>query len=631
MIPEWLANPDPEIYRSKNYVCLDFETTNIEKGSALVPENRIVLAAWQGSDSIMHYEWGGELEQQRLVEACNNADFLIAHHAKFELQWLERCGYDIGSRPVYCTMLGEWVLCGNRQWRLNLDACLERRGMPQKESVVSKLIKAGVCPSDIPKSLLLKYGTGDVALTRLLFHSQLDEMEGTRLLPVVYTRCITVAPLADIETNGLHLDADAVEKEYEETMRQYVVAVEEMDEITGGINTRSPAQVAHFVYGELGFSEKCDRSGTPIRNKPSKQFPDGAPKTDEATLLSLESTTDVQAKFISLKKHLAKLSSALDKNLSMFVGACREKDGMIYGELAQGRTKTHRLASAGRRTYYEMFDAFKGCQFQNLPRVFKRLFSARYEGWKFGEVDYGQLEFGTAGHIGKEPLIQEEIRAGFDVHMYTRDVISEVDRKEITRTAAKAHTFKPLFGGQSGTKGEKAYYAAFAEKYHNLVDTQDDWCHEVEHTKVLETEWGMRYYWPNARWQRSKYGGKERLNVKTNVYNTPIQAFATAEIVPIGLTYMWHRSRDCEMFLVNTVHDSIEAEFPPEEEQLFLDIAELSMLNDVYFYLSEVYNVQYSVDLAIGATIGKNWGVLPEGEDEIVIKMNTPYPLTNEV
>jgi DNA polymerase I-like protein with 3'-5' exonuclease and polymerase domains len=600
---------------------LDFETTNIEKGSALNADNRIVLACWQDQYGIMSHWWGGELDQHELVAKCNEADFLVAHNAKFELQWLERCGYDIGSRPVYCTMVGEWVLAGNRAWgrMASLNDCLERRGLGTKDDTVSLMIKSGVCPSDIPRSLLLKYGRRDVYLTHQLFDSQLREMWGTRLLPVVYTRCITIAPLADIETNGLHLDAERVEEEYNETLGRFAVVMESLNEIATGVNPKSPPQVAHFVYGDLGFKERCDKKGVPIRNKPTKQFPDGMPKTDEATLLSLGAKTERQKEFLVLKKKQAHLSSALDKNLSMFVGACREKDSMIYATLNQCITITHRLASAGRSTYYKMFDKFKGCQFQNLPRIYKKLFSSRRPDWLIAEADYTQLEFGVAGHVGDDDVIRHEVKEGYDVHSFTRDTINAVDKRVIDRTGAKRHTFKPLYGGQSGTKGEKAYYQAFGEKYHALKDTQDGWCIEVEATKVLETEWGMRFYWPHA-----KYSHDGWLNVKTNVYNTAIQSFATADIVPIGLTHMWHRTREAEMLLVNTVHDSVEAEFPENERELYEEVVVQSLVDDVYSYLDRVYDVQFSVPLGVEMTIGRHWGETLEGESEIKIQPELP-------
>lgn len=622
-LPSFMERPDPGIYYSENYVVLDFETTNLEKGSALNPENRLVMAAWKQGDE-RKYIYGGELDMAPLVTACNEADFLVAHNAKFELQWLERCGYDIGSRPVWCTMVGEWVIAGNRRWRLGLDACLERRDMPTKNDLVKILLKGGVCPSIIPRTLLIKYGCLDVELTDQLFRDQLEVgMEGTRLVPVQFTRCLVIPALADIETNGLHLCAESVEKEYEKTKARYDQVMAELTEITGGINPRSPIELANFLYGTLGFKEKTDNSGNPIRNKPTKAFPDGAPKTDKATLLSLTVRTAAQEKFLTLKQEQAKLAAALDKNLSMFMGAVKEKDCMIYASINQGRTVTHRLSSEGRRTYYVMFDANKGCQFQNLPRVYKPLFSPRYEGWYIGEADGSQLEYRTAGDVGNEPVIAAEVRQGYDVHRFTASVLNNVAEEQVTglqRTYAKADTFKPLYGGQSGSKEQKAYYKAFAEKYHNLKDTQENWCIEVLSTKKLETKWGMTFHFPDAHMERGDY-----LNVRTNVYNIPIQSLATADIIPVGLAYFWHRSRDAQMFIVNTVHDSIEAEFPPEERELFEELAVQCLTHDVYKYLDTVYDLQFSVPLGVGMLIGEHWGVPLEGEDEISVQVETPF------
>lgn len=617
-LPEFLVNPNPDIYRSSNYVVLDFECTNLEHGSPLNKDNRLVLTAWRDRNG-QHYNWKGELDQSELVAACNASDFIVSHNAKFELQWLERCGYDIGSRPVYCTLVAEWVLCGNIRKPLNLDDVLERYGLGHKDPIVSRLIKSGVCPSDIPRSMLLRYGLTDVRLTERLFDRQMGLMHGTRLLPVVYTRCITIPPLADIEKQGLHLDAARVELEYDRTVAAYAEVMEQLEGISEGINPQSPTQLAQLIYGRLGFEEKCDNKGVPIRNKPTKQFPKGLPKTDEATLLSLGAKTDEQRRFIELKKEQGKLSAALNKNLSMFIGACREHDGMIYAELNHGRTVTHRLSSAGRRTYYKMFDDYKGCQFQNLPRQYKPLFSPRHEGWLFGEADGSQLEFRVAGHLGNDDVIRQEVRDGYDVHTFTQEVISRAG-KAISRTDAKAHTFKPLYGGTSGTRAEKAYYAAFKDKYNALTTTQDDWCFEVGATKKLETEWGMRFYFPEAEFSRDGW-----LNCKTNVYNIPVQSFATADIIPIGLTYFWHRTRDAELMLVNTVHDSIEAEFPPHERELFELTAVQSLTHDVYSYLDRVYNVQFSVPLGVGMVIGRHWGELEQNEEEIKINVETPY------
>ena len=608
-LPSYISDPDPEIYKHGTYVALDFKTTNKDKGPALNPDNHLVLTCWyESATGVSRHNWDSEYEQGELLEAIANADFLVAHNAKFELHWLARCGYDIGSKPIFDTMVAEWVLAGNRHWGIypGLDGCLTRRGMEGKNTLVSDLISAGVCPSEIPREWLLKYCRWDVEGCRQLMIRQIGEMAGTRLLPVQYTRCITIPPLTDIEAKGMHLDKLLVKDSYDEYKREYIEVMKKLDKLTGGINPKSNVQVAQYVYTKLGFKEKKDRRGKFIRGKPGvfKLFPDGLPKTDEATLLSLNPDTEEQLLFLSLKKRQAQLSSALDKNLSMFMGACVEKDGLVYAEFNQCTTSTHRLSSSGKSTYYEMFDASKGCQFQNLPNIFKGLFSSRKKGWLIAEADYAQLEYRGAGFVTGDPVIYKEVSEGYDVHLFTASELGEIHPSEVTkgmRREAKADTFKPLYGGSSGTEEQQRYYEAFKTKYEVMHQKQEDWCIMVENDKMLETDWGLIYYWPTAK---SSHG---YLNVKTQVYNYPIQGFATAEIVPIGLTMYWHRSRGYDMYLICTVHDSIEVELPEKEIELFAECVVKGLGDDVYTYLDKVYNIQMDMPLSIGIVIGTHW------------------------
>lgn len=607
-LPSYISNPEPDIYKTGTYLVLDFETTNLDKGSALNPDNHLVLSCWYESATNMHrHTWGSEYEQGDLIEAIAAVDFIVCHNAKFELHWLLRCGYDIGSKPILDTYLAEWVLAGNRPWGFmpSLEGCLARRGRKGKDKLVSTMINNGVCPSDIPRSWLLKYCTQDIVATHELMHLQLQEMEGTRLLPVLYTRCLVLPALTDIETRGLHLDAKKVKEEYEDYLTRYNTVMQRIEKVTGGINPRSPNQVAEYVYGELGFFERKDKRGNYIRNKPNKRFPDGAPKTDEATLLSLNPYTPEQLEFLALKKEQAQLSAALDKNLSMFMGACVEKDSMIYGVINQTTTGTHRLSSSGRSTQYTMFPKPKGCQFQNLPNIFKGLFTARKKGWLVGEADYSQIEYRMGGFITNDPVIYHEIDIGHDVHRYTASVMYDIPENEVTYTQrrdSKADTFKPVYGGTMGTPEQMKYYKAFQEKYCVMYETQQDWCEIVANDKELETRWGMKYYWPNAKRNRNDY-----LNVKTQVFNYPIQAFATAEVVPIGLAMFWHRQRDAEMFMINTVHDSLECELPEKEIELFAEIAVQSLTIDVCRYISTVYSMDIDIPLGVGMVLGSHW------------------------
>jgi DNA polymerase I-like protein with 3'-5' exonuclease and polymerase domains len=123
------------------------------------------------------------------------------------------------------------------------------------------MIEAGICPSEIPEKRLLDYCQRDVELTDRVFNDQRTIMEGTRLLPVVFTRCITCIVLADIERHGLNLNREAVEEEYAKTLAQSREILGKIDDFTGGINPKSPKQVGEFLYDNLGFKEIEDFRG----------------------------------------------------------------------------------------------------------------------------------------------------------------------------------------------------------------------------------------------------------------------------------------------------------------------------------------------------------------------------------
>lgn len=604
-IPNFVLYPDPFIYRKGSYVVLDFETTNVSKGSAIVGKNRIILACWtivKDGATTTKYAWGGEYDMQELVDDLNNVDFLVAQNAKFELQWLERCGYDIGSRPIYDTMVAEWVLAGGRMWRYNLNAIASRHNIGAKDKIISLMMKGGISSEDIPRSMLLKYCLQDVAITHEVMKKQLKSMEGTRLLPVVYTRCLTTIVLADIERNGIHLDATRVEEEYEETLNRFIVLEQEIEFVTGGINMNSPKQVGEYLYDVLEFKELTDYQGN-VRRTPA----DGR-LTGQDEIAKLVATTDEQRKFLELKQEQGKLHAALSKNLDFFVAVCREQGGTFLGQIRQCRTRTHRLASAGMPVKFKAYDKEKSCQFQNLPRQFKPLVKARKEGWYVAEADGAQLEFRVSGHLGDDDQVKHDVTHHVDIHSFTSAELTAAGEfpsgwsKKKRRQESKKSTFRPLYGGTSGSPAVQEYCKAFNKKYYQLHDTQEKWVEQVVDKGYLDTEWGMRYYFPQVRMTATGY-----VSGKQSVYNYPVQALATAEIIPIALVFFWYRTRNAELFITNTVHDSIICEVPEYEIELFGSAVVKSLTTDVYQYIQQAYGVEFTVPLGVGMKLGDHW------------------------
>ena len=651
MLPKFLEKPDPSIYKSNCYVVLDFEidTSHGDYGSAVHPDNAMLLACWRvrrGNQRpeghryhhracVDKVKWGTEFEMQELVEDIQNADFLVAHNAKYELMWLKRCGLPLENVLVFDTKLGEYVLLGNRaaaskdglkKLSTSLDMCCRRRGWEIKDPVVDTMIKNGINPVRIPRPWLQGRCEQDVDTTERLFLDQLQRLDESNRLGVQYTRCLFTPVLSDMEFQGMALDEDRVQEEYDSHTSRLHQLEGELAQLTGGINWRSSQQVAELLYDKLGFRELTNRQGEPIRNKPSKQYPNGAPKTDADTLIQLKATTKEQKAFLSLRAKIGKVGAALSKNLEFFQGVCKEMGGVFYAVFNQTNTATHRLSSSGISTLFEMFEKAKGVQFQNLPRVFKRLFRAKKKGWLMGETDGSQLEFRVAAHLGQCEKAKDIIVHNKDVHQLSMEVkysmteeeLEELhstspDKFKLWRTDAKSWTFQPLYGGEGKTKKQKQYAEAFRKAYPGVASTQKQWAWEVGNNKYLETPWGLRYYWPNAKFRRDG-----TLNVKNSVYNYPVQALATAEIIPIAVTYFWHRVYERglqdKIIPVNTVHDSIVCEIHPDHVEDYEAISMQAFTADVYAYLREVYNIEFKfVPLGVGITVGDHWG---EGKEK---------------
>lgn len=619
-LPWFIQSPNPQVYRNGSYLTLDFETTNLENGSALNSGNRVVLAVWHPSrrrperisgrmvscgryDGCI-YKFAGEYELQELKLAIADVDFIIAHNAKFELQWLQRAGVDLHEILVYDTMLADKVILGNRPGSLSLASCCRRHSIMGKQRLGETLVHGGVSSEQVPESVLLSYCEQDVRATECLFLKQLEELSDEQLA-VVYTRCLLTPVLADIESHGLQLDQERVEEEFNSLRQVHDELSKKLREITGGINLNSPKQVGEFLYDGLGFAEARDYRGNILRTE------SGGRKTDKTSISLLKGSTKKQRDFVNLFQEYNDCDSALSKYITKFKECCEDEQdkGILRAQFHQVRTQTHRLSSTGSK--YKI-------QLQNLDRDYKRLFCGRRRGWLVGEADGAQLEFRVAAFLGQDRQAYEDIVNGVDVHANTKLILGKAG-EERSRTDSKPFTFKPLYGGTSGTKAQKEYYKWFRERYSDCYSRQTGWVYDVLKRKCLVLPWGMTFYWPDTKQERSGY-----ITNTNSIFNYPVQSLATAEIIPIAVVYFWHylHSLKCQMFLINTVHDSLEVELPPEERELFQEIATECLTSRVYEYLDTVYHMQFNVPLGCGIKVGDHWG---EGNEEIKTDVTPPW------
>lgn len=587
MLPKHLVSPDPEIYLSDNYLVLDFETDGLPTD----PNFRIVLSGWKCSNGEYIAHFGDEYSLSQLHSELDRVDFVVAQNAKFELQCLERSGYDIGRLVVFDTMLAEYVILGNRSGSKSLQALGEKYGFGSKGGLVHALFKAGYPSSDIPSAWLQTYNERDVRLTEQVFRLQRDLLRGDDLLPVLFTRCLTTVPLASIERRGLFLDASRVDAKLREVETEYNLVLAKLEQIAGGINWSSTKQVREYLYEKLKFAEVVDYRGELSRTDT------GLPRTDADAIQGLAARTSAQRTFKSTFLNYRKLDLSL-RNLRKMQEACQKDGGIIYGTINQAVTRSHRTSSSGGK--YKL-------QFQNFDRDFKGLFKARERDWNIGEADGKQLEFRVAVHLGSDEQGLTDVRSNFDVHSNTARILLKRPEGAIStaeRYDAKSRTFKPLFGGQSGSPSERAYFKAFRERYNGVYETQRGWTYEVLLKGQLRVASGLIFYWPGTKQRRSGW-----IDNTTSIFNYPVQSLATAEIIPISMVYLWHlmRLHGMKSFLVNTVHDSVIAEIAPGESRLFADLCRLAFTEYVFDYLKVNYGIRFVCPLGVETKVGSHW------------------------
>ena len=629
-LPYFLTTDDPaSIYLNGSFCALDFEADSEGKGSPLVESNDLILACWSvyrdGVEVKRKHIFGGIYDMQELIDDIHSVDFLLAFNAKYELGWLKRCGMELRDVLVYDPMLGQWVLDGNRKgkgYERSLRGMARRYGAKPKLDLVGKLLDQGIPTRDINQRWLLEYCYRDVDSMVEIFQKQMEVVDKRNVWHLVHTRNLTCAVLADIEFVGLQLDKERVFKAHKEAKARMAELENELADMTGGINVNSPKQLTAYLYDTLGFKEARDHKGKVIRT-------DSDERTAKAEVIGkLEATTAQQEKFLSLYKEYNKVGTLLSKNLDYFNMVCLHQNGMFQGQIKQNATGTHRLASSGIKTKFPISEKVdkKGnvkvkykemsVQLQNIPREYKSLFFAEHEDYVVCSYDSSQVEFRVAVDMGQDKVGYKEVSTGTDIHSFTAKVLTEAG-EPTTRQEAKAKTFRPLYGGGSGSEALQNYCEYFKNKYEGISSMQHGWALKCADQKEYTTPYGMTFYFDATVSKRTGY-----ISYTTQIYNFPVQGFATGEIIPIALVYFWHRTRNlrCDIFV--TIHDSIDSRVHKDDVEAVDEIAIQSLTRDVYEYLERVYKYKLKTPLGLGMKHAKHWNegdeikldVFPNGE-----------------
>lgn len=177
-----------------------------------------------------------------------------------------------------------------------------------------------------------------------------------------------------------------------------------------------------------------------------------------------------------------------------------------------------------------------------------------------------------------------------------------------------------VYGGSSGSPALVAYCEYFKHKYIGISATQRGWALKCADKKQFTTPYGMTFYFPKAKMNRSGY-----ISETTQIYNLPVQGFATGEIIPIALVYFWHRTKHLPVVVFSTIHDSIVSRVRRDAVDKVALIAKQALTYDVYEFLERVYKYKFTVPLGLETKSARNWGegkgikidVFPDGKEVV--------------
>ena len=617
----------------------------------------------------------------KVQNILDKTTLLIGHNLKFDLAWLYEVGFKYSGK-VYDTMIGEYVLQRGVRKALSLKECCNRRKLSSKSDATQDFINQGISFEMMPSKIVEEYGRQDIAVTRELYHSQVDDFKQAKnrnLVPTVKMMNSFLQVLTKMEMNGIQIDLDALHDVETKFKIEYDELREKIDTIIWErmgdtrINPASPEQLSWLIYGvkvidkkkwaeafNIGIDpqtkkqkkkpklsrtqftrmvaqmtqpiyktrshqcihcsgqgriQKIKVNGEPYKNlspchhcsgtgiiyeetkaragftlNPSfvSDVSEGGFKTDRVTLGKLTNTDDAELnEFIECITRY----NALETYLNTFVEGIKShcnKDGSLHPKFMQCVTATGRLSS-------------RDPNFQNQPRgktfPIRRVVSSRWAGGKILEMDFAQLEFRTAVFLSQDRQGMADIQNKVDIHQFTADVIG------VSRQEAKGHTFKPLYGGMSGTESEKKYYKEFLVKYKDIAKWHDQLESDAINYKVVSLPSGREYAFPFAR--RMPWGSSSN---STQVKNYPVQGFATADIVPltcIAVDNLMVQNK-VKSLLINTIHDSVLIDVHPDEEDMIIDIVKKGARNVVPM-MKEHYDIDFNVPLDTDVKVGYNW------------------------
>ncbi len=601
-----------------------------------------------------HEELLAEIQQE-----IDKVDFLIGHNIKFDLNWLKWVGLNVKDKPVWCTMVADYLINGQRKLEYSLNAVAKRYDLGHKLDAMAMYWQAGYETDEIPLEIHEDYLKQDIHLTHDVFKKQLPLVERAGLGKITELSFRLTQILSDMEVSGAAFDKEEATAYCDQTRDQVKAMDKTLVELAGIDFTSSSApQLSAVLYGgslkkevpelvarqlksgKFKITTRKAKIEIPIKGLGFK-VPEGCvskktglPLTDKNTLDLLKSHDKRSESFLQTLRDQKKLN----KVVSTIAGSKEEKetgliavigkDGRLHPSFNQCVTRTGRLSSSNPNG-------------QNFPRggtsPIKTFFKSKQG--VIINLDLAQIEWRIAAELSRDPVMLHELETGLDIHADNAIRFFDAGQYERgskefkkVRTTAKTMSFRLLYGGSAegfyrdqrmpdySLKRWRDIVNAFYAKYQGLKRWQDE-CAQLASARgylrnpsgrVLTFDEEVRY-------------GIETVDVK-QVKNYPVQS-ASSDIMYLCMVKFIERVAELGLKanLILQVHDSMVWDCPVEEAETLCREG-VNMFRSLPQLAKEYFGWDIVVPLTGDCEVGYDYGNTKEIKEEDMDKIFADLP-----
>lgn len=311
----------------------------------------------------------------KIQEYIDKSDLIIAHNAKFDINWFKFIGLDLTDKKIWCTLITDYLINGQYRLKYDLSSVATRHGHGVKIDLMKQYWDDGYETDEIPLEVHIPYLTQDVLLTRELYKSQQAMVIANGLSELVELTCEVTDILSDMEVLGVKFDKQSALRFHSKFTEDLATCDHDVLALIGEpCNLGSSRQLSAHLYGGSypvdsrevytvtlkdgtvkERSRKCRINKAvqgfgfkPLDGTESDSTP-GIYGTGIKVLKLLSAETEEQKKLLSLLKE----RSRIGKIIEMFMSKNEDgglipsigRDGFIHPQFNQATTVTGRLSS----------------------------------------------------------------------------------------------------------------------------------------------------------------------------------------------------------------------------------------------------------------------------------------------